>query len=226
MTTRMTTAITTMTTPIDPRLITLAHWLSPAFPTGGFAYSHGLEQAVAQGWVRDAASLSDWLCDLMTDGTGQADAGFLWLAWRADDSAGIDAAARAFTPARERLRESTRQGAAFARLLREIWQLPVPDMLLPVTLGHGARLAGIDAGPASALYLHGFAANLVACAQRLMPLGQTEGQRLLAGMAPLIARVAAGSAAVQSPDDIHSNAFMSDVAAMRHETQEPRIFQS
>lgn len=215
-----------MTMPIDPRLITLSHWLSPSFPTGGFAFSHGLEQAVAQGWVRDAASLSDWLSDLMTDGSGQADAGFLWLAHRADDPAGIDAAARAFTPARERLRESTRQGAAFARLIREVWHLPVPDMLLPVALGRAARLAGIDAAPVAALYLHAFAANLVACAQRLMPLGQTEGQRLLAGLAPMVAQVAEDAAAVQTPDDIHSNAFLSDVAAMRHETQEPRLFQS
>ena len=218
--------ITPMTTPIDPRLITLSHWLSPSFPTGGFAFSHGLEQAVAQGWVLDADSLSDWLADLMTDGSGQADAGFLWLAWRSDDPLAVDAAARAFTPARERLREAERQGAAFARLIREVWHLPVPDMLLPVALGRAARLAGIEAAPVAALYLHAFAANLVACAQRLMPLGQTDGQRVLAGLAPLIAQVAEGAAAVQVPDDIHSNAFLSDVAAMRHETQEPRLFQS
>lgn len=224
------TAMTMATAPmpIDPRLITLTQWLSPAYPVGAFTWSHGLEAAIAQGWIGDTQALELWLADLLEHGSGRADAVWIALAYAAADSAELarlDASARAFAPAAERLREAERQGAAFARVTRKVWALDLPDAVLPVALGRAARLLDMDVEAVAALYLHSFAANLVSAAQRLMPLGQTGAQRILSGLGGACAATAA-QAMQATPDDVWSNAFLSDIAAMRHETQQPRLFQS
>jgi len=213
--------------PTDPKLLWLTQWLSPAYPLGAFAWSHGLEAAIRDGWVTGEAGLRDWLGDLLRDGSGRMDAQWIVQAHRAPDSetlAEIDASARAFAPAAERLREGLAQGAAFARVTGEVWALDLPQAPLPVVLGRATRLLGMEAEPVAALFLHGFAGNLVLAAQRLMPLGQTAAQRVLSDLAPLCAEIA--GEAVADPDDVWSNAFLSDVAAMRHETLQPRLFQS
>jgi urease accessory protein len=212
--------------PFDARLLTLTQWLSPAYPVGAFAYSHGLESAVHAGWVQDADTLEAWLADVLAEGSGRTDALWIWLAARGErPDAELDALARAWQPARERLREADRQGAAFARVTAEVWALDLPPMLLPVALGAAARQTGMDTQGVAALYLQSFAGNLVAAAQRLMPLGQTEAQGVLARLTPLCAEIAAEAERL-TLDDMASNAFLSDVAAMRHETLEPRLFQS
>ncbi len=224
------TAMSTDTPPMrtDAHLLTLAQWLSPAYPVGAFAYSHGLESAVRAGWVADADGLRAWLTDVLEQGSGRADATWLHLAHGCTEAAevlALDGEARAFAPARERLREGTRQGAAFARTTAQVWGLELPELLLPLALGRAARLVGMDPCPVAALYLHSFAGNLVAAAQRLMPLGQTAAQKVLADLTPLCTEVAKATAGA-GIDDIASAAFLSDVAAMTHETLEPRIFQS
>ncbi len=212
--------------PIDPRLLTLTQWLSPAYPVGAFAWSHGLESAVRQGWVTDADSLQAWLADVLRDGSGKADALWVRLAWQGGRPvAELDALARAWQPSRERLREAERQGAAFAQVTAEVWRLDLPPMLLPVALGDAARQLDMAVEPVIALYLQSFAGNLVSAAQRLMPLGQTAAQGVMSRLAPLCAEVAAGTEG-QTLDDMASCAFLSDVASMKHETLEPRLFQS
>lgn len=214
--------------PTDPRLLTLVQWLSPAYPTGAFAWSHGLEAAIADGRVRDAEGLHDWLSDLIAEGSGRAEAVWIGLSFHAADARAleeIDARARAWAPAAERLREAERQGAAFAAVTRAVWGIDLPDCLLPVALGRAARLMEMDPGDVAAVHLQGFAGNLVAAAQRLMPLGQTAGQRVLARLAPACLEAAD---LARQPDEaaLFSNAFLSDVAAMRHETLDARLFQS
>lgn len=224
--TPMTTAPPPM--PTDPRLLTLVQWLSPAYPLGAFAWSHGLETAVARGWVHDAATLHDWLTDILADGAGRADAVLIGLAYQVPDRAALrhlDATARALAPSAERLRETDRQGAAFARVTREVWQLDLPDCTLPVALGRAARLMDLPLGETAALYLHGFAGNLVSAAQRLMPLGQTRAQAVLAGLGPLCSDLSR-QARTATRDDLWSHSFLPDIAAMQHETQQPRLFQS
>ncbi|MEX0309889.1 MAG: urease accessory protein UreF [Tateyamaria sp.] len=219
------TAIPPMSTPIDPRLLTLTHWLSPAFPIGAFAYSHGIETAIHEGWIANAGELEDWLRDCLSQGTGRSDAIWLRLAYAADDPCEIDAKARAFANSRERLREAERQGAAFARLVNDILDLRLPDLLLPVAVGQAARCARLDLEGTVALYLQSFVANLVSAAVRLSPIGQTAGQRVIARLQDFCVEVTR-STATASADDVFGNAFLSDVAAMRHETLEPRLFQS
>ncbi|MFD1509670.1 urease accessory protein UreF [Lacimonas salitolerans] len=211
--------------PTDTRLLTLAQWLSPSFPIGAFAYSHGLEWAVQAGLVRNAGDLQGWLTDLLTCGSGRADAIWVWQAMAGGDLAALDAQARAFAASAERLREAARQGAAFASTANAVWGLDVPPVVLPLAVGAAARQAHMAGGDVVALYAHAFASNLTAAAIRLVPLGQTEGQRVLAALTPICAQLADDTQGT-GPDDIYSNCFLSDIAAMRHETQETRLFQS
>lgn len=208
-------------------LLTLAQWLSPAYPVGAFAFSHGLEQAVADGAVRDAESLADWLDLMLRSGAGRTDAILLIAAAGAEGAALEEIAdlAAALAPARERLAETMAQGAAFAGVTRAVWGLHLPDMPYPVAVGRAAALAGLPPVPVATLFLQAVASNLVQAAQRLMPLGQTEAQRVLAGLAPVCARVAA-EAAEAGLDGIGGAAFAMDIAAMRHEGMEPRMFRS
>ena len=200
----------------------LAQWLSPAFPIGAFAYSHGVETAIRDMAVTDAASLETWLGDVLTQGSGRADAVFLAAARRGVD---VNDLARAFAASSERLRESERQGAAFAGTVRAVWGLDLPDLLYPVAVGTAAALKGLDPETTAALYLQSFVSNLVSAAVRLVPLGQTDGQRVLAALSPLCHTVAA-EALTADPEDLWSNGWASDIATMRHETLEPRLFQS
>ncbi|MEQ8896966.1 MAG: urease accessory protein UreF [Roseovarius sp.] len=212
----------------DPRLLTLMQWLSPAYPLGSFAFSHGLESAVRAGWVLDAESLENWLADLLTDGSGHNDAILLRLAHAApgpDALDDINATARALSPSTERLREAERQGTAFARVTGPVWSIDLPDLLLAVAVGRAAGLLNLDADITTMLYLQSFASNLTSAAQRLMPLGQTEAQRTLSRLAPLCQRLVTETVGA-GPSDLYSNTFLSDVAAMTHETLQPRLFQS
>lgn len=222
---RMNTDIRPMTTPIDARLLTLAQWLSPAFPTGAFAYSHGIETAIAEGWITDAEGLEDWLRDCLGDGTGRADAIWLRLAFEADDPLEIDAKACAFALSAERLREGHRQGAAFVATVNAVWGQALPDLLLPVAVGRAARLAGLDVDAAVTLYLQAFVANLTSAAMRLCPIGQIKGQWVIQRLQDLCLTIAQDTKGADA-DDVYGNAFLSDVAAMTHETLEPRLFQS
>lgn len=206
-------------------LLTLGQWLSPAFPVGAFAWSHGLEQAVHDGAVRDAGTLADWLDAMLTCGAGRTDAILLIEAARAEDVAGIAELAAALAPSRERLAETMGQGAAFAALMRAVWEFDMPDMAYPVAIGRAARLAGLPEVTVAQMFLQSVVSNLVQAAQRLMPLGQTAAQRVLMGLSPVCARVAQ-EAAEAGVDGIGGAGFAMDIASMRHERMEPRIFRS
>jgi urease accessory protein len=206
-------------------VLTLAQWLSPAYPLGSFAYSHGLEAAIEAGWVNDAASLQSWLEDVLTDGSGRADAILLCAAFRAEDVSEIDATARAFAASRERLRESLQQGRAFAQTTTSVWDVEVPDLMFPVAVGHAAAKLGAPMELAAAMYLQAFVSNITMACVRLLPLGQTAGQRIIRNLTPLC-ETTAQAASTATLDDLYSNTFLSDIAAMRHEVQQPRLFQS
>jgi urease accessory protein len=200
-------------------------WLSPAFPVGAFAYSHGLEQAVADGAVQDAASLQNWIDTLVTQGSGRADAILLAAAHVADDPAEVDAIARAFAASAERLMETDLQGAAFCDTARAVWGIELHRLTYPVAVGTAARAMDVPLEQVLPLYLHAFASNLVSVAQRALPLGQTHAQQVLARLAAPISATAK-VAATASLDDLTATGFASDIAAMRHETLQPRIFRS
>lgn len=206
-------------------LLTLAQWVSPAYPVGAFAWSHGLERAVGRGDVADAADLTAWLESVLAHGAGRSDAILLCAAYQADDIAPIADLAAALAPSRERRMETLQQGAAFAATTRAVWGFDLPDMAYPVAVGRAASLAGLPLDAVVTLWLQAFASNLTQCAQRLLPLGQTQGQRVLRNLAPQIAEI--GQAAMRaSLDDIGSATFAVDTASMQHNEQYARIFRS
>lgn len=204
--------------------LTLVHWLSPAFPTGAFAYSHGLECEIATGVVMDAASLEIWLGNILRFGAGWQDAVLLTHALEGDCAA-LDDLARALQPSAERLQESREQGGALARTVAGITGRGLPTRMLPVAVGEAARVLNLPKSDVVSLYLQGFAGNLVTIAIRHVPLGQTEGQAVLARLLPIIHALAC-RASMATLDDIGTCALAGDLAALQHEIQDVRIFRT
>jgi urease accessory protein len=210
---------------MDDALYKLSAWLSPSYPVGAYSYSHGLEWAVEAGDVRDRATLSDWARDCVEHGAGRSDAILLAYAYRAPDDASVAELAAALQPARERLLETQAQGTAFAATTSAVWGPEIAPAPYPVAVGRAAAAHGAPLEQALLLYLHAFAANLVSAGVRLVPLGQTDGQRALADLLPVCRAVAAG-ALTATLDDIGGCALRADIAAMNHETQYTRLFRS
>ncbi|HEY0275753.1 MAG TPA: urease accessory UreF family protein [Paenirhodobacter sp.] len=206
-------------------LIRLVQWLSPAFPTGAFAYSHGLEQAVAAGEIGDADLLADWLSDILAWGTGWNDAVLMACALRGEDLADLADLARALAGSAERLRETEEQGAAFTRTQAEMTGAALPPLPLPLAVARAAVALRLPGQQVIGLYLHGFASNLVSAGVRFIPLGQTAGQRTLAALHPLIG-ILSERAMGATRDDLATTAFRADLGAMTHETMDVRIFKT
>ena len=155
---------------------TLAAWLSPAYPVGAFAYSHGLETAVSDGIIRDRSSFCAWLEDLLTHGAGRTDAILLAHAFRAPEDEGLADLAAALQPSAERLLEAEKQGAAFAETTAAAWSGQGTAAPYPVAIGHAAAARDLPLDQTIALYLQAFASNLISAGIRLIPIGQTDGQ--------------------------------------------------
>lgn len=224
--TAMNTGIRRM--PTDSDLLTLAQWFSPSYPLGSFAYSHGLEMAIVTGRIDSAGSLQAWLEDVLAHGTGRNDCILIRAAHACTDLdavAEVDGHARAFASSAERLAETRVQGGAFARTTAAIWGGALPELTHPVAVGYAAGRMSLPLELTAQMYLQAFASNLVSAAVRLVPLGQTEGQACLAALSGLVGQVVAKSRGMDL-DDLAGSAFLSDVAAMRHETLEHRIFRS
>ncbi len=205
-------------------LLHLLTWLSPAFPTGGFAYSHGLEWAVEAGDVRDEASLTAWMEDTLRLGALWSDTILLRLAHRGEDVAALGLA---LCPSAERRLESSAQGAAFA-LAAAAWPgVAWDDAPLPyaVAVGRLAAAHGVAEDDTTLAFLHAASANLVSAAIRLIPLGQAAGLRVQAALEPTILAIAQASAS-SGADELGGACWASDIAAMRHETQYTRLFRS
>lgn len=229
----------------------LLAWMSPSFPVGAYTYSHGLEWAVEDGTVRDAATLQAWTSGVLRHGAGWSDTLLLVHGMRAA-ALGDEAAFRelldlslALQPSSERRLEATAQGDAFIAAIIGAWPPPsdtaATRLFARLTRGEAALARGrwtyalalaasaaawgLPAGPVATAFLHAFAANLVSAAVRAVPLGQTDGQRVVNGLGPDV--VALAAAALQAPlDDVGGCAFAADIASMKHETQYTRLFRS
>ncbi len=205
-------------------ILTLSQLLSPSFPVGAFAYSHGLETAIDSGQLATAQQVNDWLHSLLTHGSAHADAVLLNAAFYSDDPS-IDATARAFAASAERLMETDLQGAAFCDTVQAVWGFDLGRLCYPVAVGRTAALLDLDAELTTAMYLQAFVGNLTAAAMRLVPLGQVQGQFIQTQLKPLCAETAVQLKGA-TLDDLHSSAWMSDIAAQQHETLYSRVFRS
>jgi len=199
---------------------------SPAFPVGSFAYSHGLESAIDEGAVSCADELTTWLTDVLRHGTGRTDAILLARAYRAPDTAAeLSALAEALAPSFERHTETMAQGAAFARVTAAVHGTDPAPLALPVAVGAASSALDLPLPDTVAAYLHAFAANIVSAAVRLVPLGQTEGQAVLAALFPIIDATAV-EALEADPEDLGGFTPAADLCAMRHETKTVRLFRT
>ena len=207
-------------------LLVLVQWLSPAFPTGAYAYSHGLEAAIAAGDVTTPSALADWVADVLAHGAGRTDAILLAHALRPGaDHAALAALARALCATAERLQETTELGAAFTLATNALTGADHAPAPLPVAIGRAAASLGLPPELVLAQSLQSFAGTLILAAVRFMPMGQTEGQRMLAALHPLILRLA--KTAAEAPlSAIGSAAIRADIASARHETLDVRIFRT
>jgi urease accessory protein len=204
------------------RLLT---WFSPAFPIGAFGYSHGLETAIREGRVTDAKALQAWIAGLVAHGSAWSDAVLFKLAWAAADEAelaDLTELATALCVGQERRRETLAQGEAFAAAVRA-WASGPAAGPYPVVAGAACATAALPLEASLTAWLHGFAANLVSVALRAVPLGQTDGVAVLAALEPILLATAERAASA-TLDDLGSAAIVSDIAALRHETLQPRLF--
>ncbi len=207
-------------------LLKLSQWLSPGFPVSSYAYSHGLEAEIVSGRVRDAAGLRDWVAAVLSAGAGRVDAIVMLAARRGE--APIDAladTARALAGARERLEETEAQGRALSETLAGLGVGDGVARPYPVALGLATRGLTLPDATVAALYLQAFAGVLVSAAVRFVPLGQAEGQAVLAALHGVIEEVTAEVCAA-GLDGIGSAVFGAELAAMEHEGLEVRIFRT
>lgn len=221
----------------DPRLLA---WLSPAFPVGAFAYSHGLEWAVEREWVRDQATLREWLRDLIRHGAIRNDMTLLAGAWRAASGGDwprlseINALALALQPSAERHLETVTQGNAFLETVRAAWsgagsddvaRAVAPDVAYPVAVGATTAAQGLPLGETLNAFGVAAVSNLTSAAIRLSVVGQTDAQRTIAALMPDLTACAA-AAERATLDDLGGAVYRSDIASLAHETQYTRLFRS
>jgi urease accessory protein len=221
-------------------LYRLMTWLSPAFPVGAFSYSSGIEWAVEAGDIADAASLRDWLAAMLVDGSGFCDGVFLCQAHRAvgtGDHGGLREVAElaaAYMPSRERQLETSTQGRAFLETVRAAWPWDgleeaiaacAGPIVYPVAVGMVSAGHMIPLTPTLHAFLHALVSNWISAASRLIPLGQTDSQRVLAALEPAV-MATTDRASAATLDDLGSATFRADLASLRHETQYTRLFRS
>src|SRR5580704_12323330 len=180
-------------------------WLSPAYPVGAFSYSSGIEWAVEAGDIKNAETLRAWLAVMIGEGSGFCDAVLFVHAHRAiaahDDLSlrAVAELAAALVSSKERLLETTAQGRAFVDATRAAWPCAALDDLgaawqgpvaLPIAVGVACAGHGIPCEPALHTFLQALTANWISAGVRLIPLGQTDGQRVLAALEPNVAATA------------------------------------
>jgi urease accessory protein len=224
----------------DP-LYRLLAWLSPAYPIGAFSYSHGVETAVEEGFIKDRVSLVTWLQTVLSDGTGRVDGALFAAAWRAAGAKdwilfdAIAERAAAWRGTSEMALESRQQGGSFLSITKNAWKHPDLDaaherlageIALPVAVALAAAVHGIALEMALSGYLHAFTANLISAAVRTVPLGQTDGQLALAGLEAYVNQAARAAIAVESLDEVGTATPLLDWCSLKHETQYTRLFRS
>ncbi|WP_245454193.1 urease accessory protein UreF [Aquabacter cavernae] len=221
-------------------LLPLFAWLSPAFPVGGYAYSHALEWAVEAGDITDEASLADWIKDLLLHGFARSDAILLSLAFQAaqagdaDRLAEVNALAVALAPSAELRLETCQQGLSFLDAVRASWPHDrletlagafTGEVAYPVAVGAAAAVHGLPEEQVVPAFLQALMQALVSAGIRLAPIGQTSGMRVLSALAPAIMALAAEIPGL-GEDDLGTSTFRADLGSFRHETQYTRLFRS
>ena len=223
-------------------------WCSPAYPTGAFSYSHGMEWALECGTVTTLEGLLEFITAVLTRGGGWVDAVLFAHAWRAarkpaahwqqsgrSQLCEIAELAAAFRATAETALESRQQGGAFLDVTLKAWPHPRltefaadqrgQPIAQSVAIAVACAVHGIELSAALQAYIQVIAANLVSAGARLIPLGQTDAQIAIARLAPVVAATAARALDVEL-DELGTCAPALELCSMRHETQYTRLFRS
>jgi len=229
-----------MTAASDLALARLLQLASPALPVGAYSYSQGLESMVEAGVVRDAASAQDWIGDVLRFSVARLEAP-LWCrlhdAWQAGDLAQVRELNDGFVATREtaELRAETLQmGYSLSRLCLDLGEFDaqalaglsaVEGIAFPAAFTFAVVQWQIPARSALTAYLWSWLENQVMAVMKAVPLGQTDGQRLLAKLATRLPAIF--DMASQAPCASWSN-FLPRlaIASSQHETQYSRLFRS
>lgn len=225
---------------MTPHLIPLLHLASPQLPVGGFAYSQGLEAAVEADLVTDATSAGGWISGVLNASLARFEAPLLArlvAALQDGQVAEVERLNGLFAASRETselLDETARMGRALAIWLRDLGvageaELRLLEGLRPLTyptaFASAAAALGLEAGDAVTAYLWAWLENQVMAAVKLVPLGQTAGQRLLLDLGPQLPAIA--ERALDLPESDWSGLAPGfAILSSRHETQYSRLFRS
>lgn len=216
-------------------LLRILHLASPALPIGAFHFSQGLEYAVEAGWVKDERSALDWIAGVARHAIGTLDLPILFRLHRAASSGDDDELRRwgrfllAARETEELRAEDRHMGSALARIMRELG-VRIPGSQR-IHAGYAEMFAvacvhwNITANEALQAYAWTWAENQVLAAVKLVPLGQSAGQRTLHSLVPLLEEIATQAFDIDD-EDIGACAVMQGLASARHETQYTRLFKS
>ena len=208
------------------QLLLLLNWMSPAFPIGSFAYSHGLETAIVKNEISSQSDVESWIADLITHGSGWNDAVLFTQVWNGESET-LNELALSMASSSERYLETTQLGKSFAIAASVFTKVKFTqgDLAYPIAAGIACKSMGVDQHSALLAFLQGFAAAQVSVAVRLVPLGQTAGLHVLKNLMPTISDTAK-RAATATLDDLGSCTLLADIAALKHEHLQPRIFRT
>ena len=212
----------------------LLSWTSPSFPIGAFSYSGGLEAAIEEDLVRDRASLEDWCSFQLEAGAALQDGWALSVAMTSDDVPALNALSLALRQTRETRQELALLGDAFAKVMVTVWELKLEpsvasgDKSYPVLFGLAAKQFSIPAQAALSAFLHAWLANQVSVACRVIPLGQTDGQRIMHRFEGALNEATLNilSHHQDATKPPLSAGLVADWCSVKHETQYSRLFRS
>ena len=218
-------------------LLKLMRLTSPSLPIGGYSYSQGLEFAVSSGWVHDVPSALDWVQGLLKHSLMNLDLPIfvrLYASWKGDNIEEVSYWNDFLIASRDsfELQEEDRQmGKALARLLVDLDLdeakpfLHAPYGCFLTLFSLAAERWNISLDDAANGFLWMWAENKVLCAMKLIPLGQTDGQKILSVIIESISQVIAHGLAL-GDEDIGYAAPGQGIASALHETQYTRLFRS
>lgn len=216
-------------------LLHLLQFASPALPIGGYSYSQGLEAALEQGLVTDAASARDWMVRYLHEVMAQWDGPLLWRllkGFETRDAAAVARWSECFLASRDtaELRaETVQMGYSLTRLLAELGVADVgvlgDEVSLPAAFACAVDALDIPHEDALLAMLFSWLENQVLVCVKSVPLGQVAGQRLLLSLRPELERAAVTARTL--PDDALSNWSPGlSMLSMRHEVQHGRLYRS
>jgi urease accessory protein len=230
MTTTTTTIMITTTTRItamatSTSLLRLLQLASPALPVGAYSYSQGLEAAVEAGIVRDAASAQEWIGDVLAFSVGRMEASVVlfFLNHNAEEIERMNALFLASRETAELRAETVQMGYSLNKLLPELGLEPLQfeEPSFPAVFAHAARQWQIEARDALLAYLWAWLENQVMAALKAVPLGQTDGQRILLSLGKQVSEISS-----LETTDFFNYAPGLAMLSSRHETQYSRLFRS